>query len=283
MKKILLATDFSENCKSALLYSFHLAKEFNASLEIINSFVSIPAIGIDGGPGVMNESVLESGKEHNRKRMSELLSSVPNSLKADVSLSSNVIIGEPVSAISNYLDENDFDLLVMGTTGESRLEEILFGSTTVEVMKNAACPVIAVPAGAEYRGIKKIVYASDLVEKDIEVINHVCEMAKFFDAEVVVFHVFGEDNMTAQDEADEFNTMLSKNVHYDKLKKESVTYGNSYDAILEVVKKDLANMVVLREQSRGIFSRLFHPDMVKRINYHTVIPLLTYNDNSLKN
>ena len=106
-------------------------------------------------------------------------------------------------------------------------------------------------------------------------------LAAFFDAEVVVFHVFPEDNMTNQEEADEFTLMLNKEVHYEKLKKESVTYQNTHNAILDVIKKDLANLIVMREQERGIFYKMFHVDMVKRINYHTTIPLLAYNDNSL--
>ena len=116
----------------------------------------------------------------------------------------------------------------MGTQGESRLEEILFGSTTVEVMKQCSCPVLAIPPNSSFYGIKEIVYASDLVEKDIEVISHVCDLAEFFDAEVVVFHVFVEDNLTNQEEADEFNELLKEKISYPKLKKESVTYSNTH-------------------------------------------------------
>jgi nucleotide-binding universal stress UspA family protein len=169
----------------------------------------------------------------------------------------------------------------MGTQGESRFEEILFGSTTVDVMKQAKCPVLAIPPEATFRGIERIVYATDLEEKDLEVIKHLCDLASIFGAEVVIFHAFGEDNMMLQEEANEFNDLLQKQIHYPKLKKESITYGNSHDAILDVIKKDLADMIVMREKKRGIFSRLFHPDMVKRVNYHTTIPLLTYNDDSL--
>ena len=172
-------------------------------------------------------------------------------------------------------------MVLMGTQGESRLEEILFGSTTVEVMKQSNCPVLAIPPNAEFYGIKKIVYATDLEKKDIEVIEHLCEFARFFDSEVVIFHVFLEDNMTYQEEADEFNAMLNARVKYPNMKKESVTYARTHDAILDVVKKDLANMMVMREKDRGIFSRLFHVDMVKRINYHTNIPLMVYNDHAL--
>lgn len=283
MKKILVTTDFSKNSESAIYYAIDLAKLFKAEVEILNSFVTVPAIGIDGGPGVMNETVMESGIENNEKRLDDLIAGLDKDHVKEISISRHVASGDPVIAICQRIEDANIDLVIMGTQGESRFEEMLFGSTTVDVMKQANCPVLAIPPDSKFYGIKKIVYATDLEELDIEVIKHLCEFAEVFDAEVIVFHTFLEDNMTAQEDADEFNLLLKQNVQYAKLKKESITYSNTYDAILEVIKKDLANMVVMREKKRGIFSRLFHPDMVKRINYHTTIPLLTYNENSLEN
>lgn len=281
MNNILVATDFSKNCEAAILYSLKLAQTFNAEVELFNSFVTVPAIGIDGGPGIVNETVTETGMKSHKETLAALIQSLPEEYKRGISIKATVTSGDPVYCICDYVDHNEIDLVVMGTHGESRLEEILFGSTTVDVMRQAKCPVLAIPPDAKYRGIKKIVYASDLEEKDIETIKHLCELAAFFDSEVVVFHVFSEDNLTNQEEANEFTRMLNKEVHYEKLKKESVTYGNTHDAILDVIKKDLANLIVMREQERGIFYKLFHVDMVKRINFHTTIPLLAYNDNSL--
>lgn len=281
MKKILVTTDFSKNSEAAIHYALNLANVFNAEIEIFNSFVSVPAIGIDGGPGVLNETMLDAGIDHNNKDLVKLVNELPEELVKNINISSSVGSGDPVLAICKYVEDHGHDLIIMGTQGESRIEEILFGSTSVDVMKQANCPVLAIPPIAAYHGIAKIVYATDLEEKDIKVISRLCDFAAMFDAEVVVFHAFGEDNMTLQDEADTFNKMLHEKIQYPKLKKESITYGDSYDAILDVIKKDLANLIVMRERKRGIFSRLFHPDMVKRINYHTTIPLLTYNDNSL--
>lgn len=281
MNNILVATDFSKNGEAAILYSLKLAQLFNAEVEFLNSFVTVPAIGIDGGPGVVNETVTETGIKTHQEKLSALIQSLPEEYTRGIPLKATVVSGDPVYCICDHIDHNDIDLVVMGTHGESRLEEILFGSTTVDVMRQAKCPVLSIPPDAKFEGIKKIVYASDLEEKDIETIKHLCGFAAFFDAEVVVFHVFPEDSMDNQEEANEFSRMLNKEVHYAKLKKESVTYQTTHGAILDVIKKDAANLIVMREQERGVFYKLFHIDMVKRINYHTTIPLLAYNDNSL--
>ena len=69
MKKILLATDYSMNCQAAFDYSLNMAMDTKAELEIFNSYVPIPAIGIDGGTGVINDGVIESNIQTNLFRL----------------------------------------------------------------------------------------------------------------------------------------------------------------------------------------------------------------------
>jgi len=37
------------------------------------------------------------------------------------------------------------DLVVMGTFGRTRVDRLLFGSTTERVMRRAECPVLVIP------------------------------------------------------------------------------------------------------------------------------------------
>jgi nucleotide-binding universal stress UspA family protein len=50
--------------------------------------------------------------------------------------------GHPALVISEYAREMEAGLIVMGAYGHSRLTEMLFGSTTREVLENAQCPVL---------------------------------------------------------------------------------------------------------------------------------------------
>jgi nucleotide-binding universal stress UspA family protein len=50
--------------------------------------------------------------------------------------------GHPAAAISQYAQEIEAGLIVMGAYGHSRLVEMLFGSTTRDVLEDAQCPVL---------------------------------------------------------------------------------------------------------------------------------------------
>ncbi|MCP4364995.1 MAG: universal stress protein [Planctomycetes bacterium] len=52
--------------------------------------------------------------------------------------------GKPWEAISAHAREIDAGLIVMGAFGTNRLKELIFGSTTINVLENAKCPVLLV-------------------------------------------------------------------------------------------------------------------------------------------
>jgi nucleotide-binding universal stress UspA family protein len=50
--------------------------------------------------------------------------------------------GKPWGAISAHAREIDAGLIVMGAFGTNRLKELIFGSTTINVLENAKCPIL---------------------------------------------------------------------------------------------------------------------------------------------
>jgi nucleotide-binding universal stress UspA family protein len=60
----------------------------------------------------------------------------------DLDVSFVVKPGHPALAISQHAQEIDAGLIVMGAYGHSRLVEMVFGSTTSEVLEKARCPVL---------------------------------------------------------------------------------------------------------------------------------------------
>lgn len=69
---------------------------------------------------------------------------------ADVeSIRGTVAAGSPYRQILNYADENDVDLIVMGTHGRQGVERYLLGSVAEKVVRTADCPVLTVSSSGE--------------------------------------------------------------------------------------------------------------------------------------
>ena len=143
LKKILVATDFSEPSDAALAYGRELAGNFGAQLTVLHVADNLVAraYGADGfvfvDPG-LQEQVEESA----RKRAAALLSDEDR----DVLRAQAVVFSASSTALSivEYARQSNTDLIVMGTHGRGAVAHLLLGSVAERVVRMAPCPVLTV-------------------------------------------------------------------------------------------------------------------------------------------
>ena len=138
IKRILCPVDFSEFNQVANKYASVLAK--SAGAEIIYIHVSIPDIPF--GTSVYVD--LEHDEERCRKRLETIEPTIDG-----IECSHIVKIGTPANEIVDYADENNIDLIVLGTHGRTGLKRVLMGSVAEVVMRRSKCPVLALKAGTQ--------------------------------------------------------------------------------------------------------------------------------------
>jgi nucleotide-binding universal stress UspA family protein len=143
LKKILVATDFSEPSEAALAYGRELARSFGAQLTVLHVAENVAARAY-GADGIV---FVEPELQHDvdaaaRKRVDALLSNEDRDvLRAEaVVLTSNVTAG----TIVEYAKSESIDLIVMGTHGRGAVAHLLMGSVAERVVRTAPCPVLTV-------------------------------------------------------------------------------------------------------------------------------------------
>ncbi len=60
----------------------------------------------------------------------------------DFTFDTVIVGGDHAKAIIGVYKEGNFDLVVMGAYGHSRLRELVLGSTTVQIMRSVNCPLV---------------------------------------------------------------------------------------------------------------------------------------------
>jgi nucleotide-binding universal stress UspA family protein len=141
IQKILVPIDFSVHSKNALRYSLLLAEEFGASLHLI--YVVEPTIyPADLGFG---QVVLPEVEEELRDRgFGELKTLIEREIGTRVRATSVVRTGKPHQEILREAEEQHADLIVVASHGHTGVEQILFGSTAMRIVRLAKCPVLTV-------------------------------------------------------------------------------------------------------------------------------------------
>lgn len=154
IKKILYATDLSENARYAFGYAISIADHYDAKITIFHVLeelqtdkTSIVAhvIGEDRWKDLrlLNEhKVLEAIKARLEKFCDELANQIPKCrLLTDEII---VKIGHPANEILTQANNAPYDMVIMGTHGVGMFMEVMMGSTARRVVRRCNKPVLTI-------------------------------------------------------------------------------------------------------------------------------------------
>jgi nucleotide-binding universal stress UspA family protein len=146
IQRILVPIDFSVHSKNALRHAITFAEQFGASLHLI--YVVEPTIyPADLGFG---QVVMPDVEEDLRERgFEELKALSEREIGGRVTATSTVRTGKPHHEILVEADEQKADLIIVASHGHTGVEQILFGSTAMRIVRLAKCPVLTVRPEAE--------------------------------------------------------------------------------------------------------------------------------------
>ena len=138
-RNIVIATDGSENSKRAISYGIEIAKLSGATVHALyvvdtSSFSSIP---MDAGWEAMYEILRKEGK----KAVSEVKE---RGEVSGVEVREVLWEGHPSNEIIDFAENNNADLIVMGTLGKTGLDRFLMGSVAEKVVRGSKVPVLVV-------------------------------------------------------------------------------------------------------------------------------------------
>lgn len=139
--RILLPVDFSLYSEHALRYAFSIAREHEASLDVIHIVEQHvhPAFYTSGKISVFD--IVPDLASRSNQALEDF---VTEHSKYSLPVNYHVLEGAPHDEIIKFAKEHNTDLIVMGTKGLSGFEHLLVGSTTEKVVRKAECPVLSI-------------------------------------------------------------------------------------------------------------------------------------------
>jgi len=186
-KNILLATDFSEVSKKAVPYAVAIANRYASKIyfaHVLPRKARTP-IPIEPLPA-----------ELDRERVSAEVEMEIFLQNALVNVPHNVLLenGPIWDALSDLIQRDEIDLLVLGTHGRGGLKKVILGSVAEELFRLAPCPVLTVgpavpaePAGAKV--FRRILFATDFGPASLHALQYAISLATESNARLILLHV----------------------------------------------------------------------------------------------
>lgn len=138
MFKVLFPTDYSECSGEAMKYAVTLAADAGGSLIVVHVVEPM-------SPYLVPESPSDESRHRDEfmERLKGLLANHPS-----VTCDEETRLGDPVANIVQVAENEQVDLIVMGTTGRTGVKRMLLGSVAEHVVRRAPCPVLTLKAPA---------------------------------------------------------------------------------------------------------------------------------------
>jgi nucleotide-binding universal stress UspA family protein len=140
IKKIILATDFSDISKNASRHALMLAKTYKAELKALHVFDKT-AWNIPSHDYLVIDEVvadIEEARQRGRDTLQELAKSF--GLKVETIFAE----GDPGHEIVRVAEERNADLIVLGTHGHGGWKRFTLGSVAELVIRYAPCAVLTI-------------------------------------------------------------------------------------------------------------------------------------------
>jgi len=276
MNVILVPTDFSPTAKNAAQYALTLADALGVKKIVLYNAFQIPVTADPVLPIVQMIDVDELKKvsESQLQHAADELTGISNNITIETFSEMNLL----ADGVNDICKKVQADLVVMGITEVSKIEESLIGSNSISVAKNTSYPVIIVPEQAGYKKISKVMLACDF-KKVIETtpLDAIRSIIGATKAALHVLHVNHNNEPYSPETAHEIKMLdsllqgLQPQYHF----KDG---GDFMQVINDFAEEQQIDLIITIPKKHGWFDALFKKSHVKMLAYHSKTPIMVVHE-----
>ncbi|CAN5508077.1 hypothetical protein BH09BAC4_BH09BAC4_12850 [soil metagenome] len=269
MKTVMLATDFSIHANHAARFAGHLASDQKAALILLHAFHVWPDNAAKTGDFSLS---VKDERERSEKSLNRLANELRDELGPSVVIRCIAQEGHTMNAIRSVTNAEQADLLIMSTVGTAPQSTQLMGSIATEMVAETEVPLLLIPPGITYAGVKNVVLGIDLsTPPNAVVLDTVLRFARAFGSVINVLCISDTpDDAQMKHRAEHIRHLLNPQPHT-----LTIQSGEElYDTRLGFAHANKADLILMLPQTRNWLWKLFAEGETQHMARLTDIPLL---------
>ncbi|WP_020531303.1 universal stress protein [Flexithrix dorotheae] len=261
-KNILVPTDFSERAHNALDQAIYLGKKIKGKL-IIYHVYHRPVE--DGGLKLSEKEKRIDKQFEELKKIHPGLSGIPYEFKKELGISLNKFV--------EVIKREAIDLIVMATKGAKSFD-VLWGTKTAKVIKQATMPVFVIPDNTSLINLKNVCLACDFsTSTDYHQLELLIDLAKKLELTINVVTLNRNERVMTIRELEHREKVIRKlesvktNFHF-------TYHHNLEDGLVNYCLHNGINLIAILPKSYFFIERLFHESLTEKMTFRSPIPLV---------
>lgn len=274
MKTVLIPTDFSSSAMHAIDYALNLYKCERINFYFLHAYADEVYGPFKNNGESSFDQQKETIKNNTDKSLLELTKKLGirehNPKHTFLTISAFETL---VDAVNDCVNQNNVDLVIMGTKGQTGDKKITFGSHTVQVFKYVQCPVLAVPLDNQFHQPKKILFPTDYMlpykRRELKLLN---TMASEYKSEIHCLYISDFEDLSHRQ-------IDNQRFLRESLEKASVFFDrcptkNKAEAIMEYITNNNIDLLVMVNSRHSFLEDMLYRSTVDEIGLHLKLPFL---------
>ena len=180
-----------------------------------------------------------------------------------------------IDCLGRLAHQKNAELIIMGISEKGEWKQLLSGSNTLKMADQNVCPVLIVPPGARYTGMKNVALTSDF--ENVEASTPVLAIKNVLELFDVKLHIVNVDNEHYVSLTDKYMTeRAALQAHFAAFNPEFYFIGmNDFqEAILQFARDKNIDMIIVIPKNHSFINNIFSGSHTKKLAFHTTVPLL---------
>ena len=275
MKTIVVPTDFSAISLNAVNYAADLACVIGANLSLIH----VSPLPITFGELLTPVESMAEMAAKGEEQLKWLTEKITDRTQGKLTITSEVRQGHVVSAINDYCNSVNTYAVVMGVESTGTVERFLFGGKTFSAMEQLSWPLIIVPPGTRFEGIRKIGLACDLHKvKETLPVEELKSLVNKFQAAFHVLYISdgseGAFNAATIKESIWLRKLLGAlhpTYHF-------IAGKDIEESINEFAKENEFDFLIIIPRKHTLINKIFQHSYSKNLVLHTQVPVMAIHE-----
>lgn len=271
--KVLIPTDFSVQAEYAYIMVQRLAERAMIDIHFVHVLDVPDTVSLDKNGNIETCGEIDLNYVISQKNIVETKLNHLKTLYGE-QIQTHLILGKITQSVVAFAEENEFDLVVMGTKGAWGIKELLSGTEAQSIARRSKVPVLTLMCDRSDLNIENILLVHDFTKNEKADLHLIHKLAKAFNTKIHLLQVVGSqtdhENQATSNAMKKFasdNNLMDIETHI--VKDSDVEKGVTHFEQLSRM-----DIICIGTHGKGGF---FHKSATEKLINHLFKPIISYH------